>query len=160
MLRDTITPTVIRVGSKVNVIAGSGMAEVDVRTLPSTDQVAFAHWLAELAGPEVVMESVMSLPAIEAPADAPIVGLMRDALGRADPQAAALPMMITPGTDAKALAELGIPTYGFVPLRLGADTPFLDLFHGNDERVPVSALAFGLPVLHEVVSRFAAVEDG
>jgi len=159
MLRDTSTPTVIRVGSKVNVISGSGMAEVDVRTLPSTDQAAFSKRLAELAGPEVTVESVMSLPAVEAPADAPIVELMRDALGRADPQAAVLPMMITPGTDAKALAHIGIPTYGFVPLRLDADTPFLDLFHGNDERVPVSALAFGLPVLHEVVSRFVAVQD-
>jgi acetylornithine deacetylase/succinyl-diaminopimelate desuccinylase-like protein len=160
MLRDTSTPTVIRVGSKVNVIAGSGMAEVDVRTLPSTDQAAFSKRLAELAGPEVTVESVMSLPAVEAPADAAIVELMRDALGRADPQAAVLAMMITPGTDAKALARIGIPTYGFVPLRLDADTPFLDLFHGNDERVPVSALAFGLPVLHEVVNRFAAVQGG
>jgi len=158
MLRDTATPTVIRVGSKVNVIAGSGMAEVDVRTLPSTDQAAFSKRMVEIAGPDVTVESVMSLPAIEAPADAPIVELMRDALGRADPQAAALPMMITPGTDAKALAHIGIPTYGFVPLRLDADMPFLDLFHGNDERVPVSALAFGVPVLHEVVSRFAAVQ--
>jgi len=160
MLRDTITPTVIRVGTKVNVIAGSGNAEVDVRTLPATDQAAFARRLAELAGPDVTVEAVMSLPAVEAPADAPIVGLMREALRRADPDALALPMMITAGTDAKALAHLGIPTYGFVPLRLDADTPFLDLFHGNDERVPVSALAFALPVLHEVVSRFAAVEDG
>jgi acetylornithine deacetylase/succinyl-diaminopimelate desuccinylase-like protein len=67
-------------------------------------------------------------------------------------------MMITPGTDAKALATLGIPTYGFAPLRLDADVPFLSLFHGHDERVPVSALRFGLPVLHEVVSRFVAVE--
>jgi len=158
MLRDTATPTVIRVGSKVNVIAGSGMAEMDVRTLPSTDQAAFSKRMVEIAGPDVTVESVMSLPAIEAPADAPIVELMRDALGRADPQAAALPMMITPGTDAKALAHIGIPTYGFVPLRLDADMPFLDLFHGNDERVPVSALAFGVPVLHEVVSRFAAVQ--
>jgi len=160
MLKDTVTPTVLRVGTKVNVIAGSGMAEVDVRTLPSTDQAAFARRLADLAGPDVTVEAVMSLPAVEAAPDAPIVGLMRDALGRADPDAAALPMMITPGTDAKALAHLGIPTYGFVPLRLDADTPFLDLFHGNDEHVPVSALAFGLPVLHEVVSRFAGVENG
>ncbi|MGH2489700.1 MAG: M20/M25/M40 family metallo-hydrolase, partial [Candidatus Limnocylindria bacterium] len=157
MLTDTVTPTVLRVGTKVNVIAGSGMAEVDVRTLPSTDQVAFGRRLAELAGPDVTVEAVMSLPAVEAPPDAPIVGLMQDALGRADPGAAALPMMITPGTDAKALALLGIPTYGFVPLRLDADTPFLDLFHGNDERVPVSALAFGLPVLEEVITSFAAV---
>jgi acetylornithine deacetylase/succinyl-diaminopimelate desuccinylase-like protein len=69
-------------------------------------------------------------------------------------------MMITPGTDAKALARLGIPTYGFCPLQLGADTPFLDLFHGNDERVPVSALRFGVPVLEEVVRAFAGAEAG
>jgi acetylornithine deacetylase/succinyl-diaminopimelate desuccinylase-like protein len=65
-------------------------------------------------------------------------------------------MMITPGTDAKALSLLGIPTYGFAPLRLEPEMPFLSLFHGHDERVPVSALAFGLPVLYEVVERYAA----
>jgi acetylornithine deacetylase/succinyl-diaminopimelate desuccinylase-like protein len=75
-------------------------------------------------------------------------------LGSADPEATAVPMMITPGTDAKALAQLGIPCYGFAPLRLGPDVPFLELFHGHDERVPVSALAFGLPVLAEVVARY------
>ena len=158
MLRDTINPTVIHVGTKVNVIAGSGTAEVDVRTLPRTDQEAFTRWMQVLAGPDVTVEAVMSLPAIEAPTDAPIVDLMRAALERADPEAAALPMMITPGTDAKALAELGIPTYGFAPLRLDPGTPFLDLFHGHDERIPVSGLAFGLPVLHEVVERFCAVD--
>jgi acetylornithine deacetylase/succinyl-diaminopimelate desuccinylase-like protein len=158
MLRDTVTPTVIRVGSKMNVIPGFGTAEVDVRTLPGTDQAAFADRLRALGGPEVEVEIVMSLPAIEAPADAPIVDLMRAALGRADPEALALPMMITPGTDAKALARLGIPTYGFCPLRLDPETPFLDVFHGQDERVPVSAIAFGVPVLEEVVTRFAAAE--
>jgi acetylornithine deacetylase/succinyl-diaminopimelate desuccinylase-like protein len=63
-------------------------------------------------------------------------------------------MMITPGTDAKAVALLDIPTYGFSPLRLEPDVPFLSLFHAHDERVPVSALRFGLPVLHEVASAF------
>jgi acetylornithine deacetylase/succinyl-diaminopimelate desuccinylase-like protein len=83
---------------------------------------------------------------------------MRSALLDADPEATATPMMITPGTDAKALATLGIPTYGFAPLQLAADVPFLSLFHGHDERVPVSALRFGLPVLHRVVSRFVTAE--
>jgi acetylornithine deacetylase/succinyl-diaminopimelate desuccinylase-like protein len=69
-------------------------------------------------------------------------------------------MMITPGTDAKALDRLGIPTYGFVPLRLEAGTPFLDLYHADDERLPVSALEFGVPVLDEVVRRFVAAEAG
>jgi acetylornithine deacetylase/succinyl-diaminopimelate desuccinylase-like protein len=53
---------------------------------------------------------------------------------------------------------LGIPTYGFMPLKLDPDTPFLSLFHANDERIPVSALRFGLPVLHAVVHRFARAD--
>jgi acetylornithine deacetylase/succinyl-diaminopimelate desuccinylase-like protein len=154
MLRDTVTPTVLHAGKKVNVMPGFGEAELDVRTLPGTDQSALLRRLGEVAGPDASVESVVSLPAVEWPADAEIVRLMHDALRSADPDATAVPMMITPGTDAKALAQLGIPCYGFAPLRLDADTPFLSLFHGHDERVPVSALAFGLPVLAEVVGRF------
>ena len=154
MLRDTVTPTVIRAGKKVNVIPGAGEAEIDIRTLPGTDQAALLAHLASVVGEAAEVEAVVSLPAIEWPADAEIVGLMFDALRRADPEGTPVPMMITPGTDAKALAELGIPCYGFSPLRLEADMPFLSLFHGHDERIPVSALAFGLPVLAEVVARY------
>jgi acetylornithine deacetylase/succinyl-diaminopimelate desuccinylase-like protein len=158
MLRDTATPTVLRAGKKVNVIAGSGEAEIDVRTLPGTDQAAFLAHLQEVVGTDAEVQPVISLPAVEWPEDAEIVGLMTDALRAADPDGIAAPMMITPGTDAKALMDLGIPCYGFAPLRLDADVPFLSLFHGHDERVPVSALAFGLPVLAEVVARYAVRE--
>lgn len=156
MLRDTVTPTVLRAGKKVNVIPGAAEAEVDVRTLPGTDQGQLLRHLQEVVGTNATVEPVMSLPAVEWPADAEIVSLMHEALRSADPEATSVPMMITPGTDAKALAELGIPCYGFAPLRLEPDVPFLSLFHGHDERVPVSALAFGLPVLAEVVSRYVA----
>jgi len=154
MLRDTVTPNVLRAGKKVNVIPGTAEAEVDVRTLPGTDQGELLRHLQEVVGENATVEAVVSLPAVEWPADAEIVTLMHDALRSADPEASSVPMMITPGTDAKALVELGIPCYGFAPLRLGPDVPFLSLFHGHDERVPVSALAFGLPVLAEVVSRY------
>ncbi len=154
MLRDTVTPNVIHVGQKMNVIAGSGEAEVDVRTLPGTDQEAFLAALQARAGDEVIVESVHTMPPVEASPDAPIVALMERALRHADPEGIPAPMMITPGTDAKAVALLDIPTYGFSPLRLEPDVPFLSLFHAHDERVPVSALRFGLPVLHEVASAF------
>jgi acetylornithine deacetylase/succinyl-diaminopimelate desuccinylase-like protein len=156
MLRDTATPTVLHAGKKVNVMPGAGEAEVDVRTLPGTDQAALLAHLQRVVGEGASVEPVVALPAVEWPADAEIVGLMHAALRRADPEATALPMMITPGTDAKALSQLGIPCYGFAPLRLEADFPFLELFHGHDERVPVSALAFGLPVLAEVVASYVA----
>ena len=159
MLRDTVTPTVIRVGQKMNVIPGSGQAEIDVRTLPDTDQQALLDHLTEVAGDDVRVEAVLTLPAITWPAESEIVRRMETALRRADPDGEPAPMMITPGTDAKALALLGIPTYGFAPLRLDPDVPFLSLFHGHDERVPVSAIAFGLPVLHEVVRGFVTSEQ-
>jgi acetylornithine deacetylase/succinyl-diaminopimelate desuccinylase-like protein len=156
MLRDTVTPNVIHAGKKVNVVPGAGEAEVDVRTLPGTDQVALLAHLQRVVGDDATVEAVALMPPVEWPADAEIVGLMHDALRAADPEAEPVPMMITPGTDAKALATLGIPCYGFAPLRLEPEMPFLSLFHGHDERVPVSALAFGLPVLAEVVARYAA----
>ena len=155
MLRDTVTPNVLRAGKKVNVIPGAGEAEVDVRTLPGTDQEALLDHLQEVVGEDAEVEAVVTLPAIEWPVDAEIVRLMEASLRSADPEATPVPMMITPGTDAKALARLGIPCYGFAPLKLDADVPFLSLFHGHDERVPVSALAFGLPVLADVVTRYA-----
>ena len=156
MLRDTVTPNVIHVGKKMNVVPGIGEAEIDIRTLPGTDQEALLDELREIVGPRVSVEPVMAMPAVEWPADAELVHLMTSALEEADPEARALPMMITPGTDAKALARLGIPTYGFMPLRLAPDEPFLSLFHANDERIGVSAIEFGLPVLSEVVSRFVS----
>jgi acetylornithine deacetylase/succinyl-diaminopimelate desuccinylase-like protein len=155
MLRDTVTPNVIHVGKKVNVVPGAGEAEIDVRTLPGTDQAALLAELQVIAGDDVVVESVQTMPPAEADPDAEIVRLMQEELLRADPDAIALPMMITLGTDAKAMGLLGIPTYGFAPLRLEADVPYLSLFHANDERVPVSAIRFGLPVLYEVVRRFS-----
>jgi acetylornithine deacetylase/succinyl-diaminopimelate desuccinylase-like protein len=155
MLRDTVTPTVMRAGKKVNVIPGAGEAEVDVRTLPGTDQAALLSRLQGVVGDDATVESVMTAPPIDWPADAEIVGHMEASLREADPDGTPVPMMITLGTDAKALAQLGIPCYGFAPLRLDPDTPFLSLFHGHDERVAVSALAFGLPVLADVVARYA-----
>jgi len=156
MLRDTATPTVMHAGKKVNVMPGSGEAEIDVRTLPGTDQAAFLAHLQDVVGQHVTVEPVITLPPVEWPDESEIVRLMADALRSADPEGIPVPMMITPGTDAKALMDLGIPCYGFAPLRLEPDVPFLSLFHGHDERVPVTALAFGLPVLADVVGRYAA----
>src|SRR5439155_1888629 len=120
MLRDTVTTNMIQVAKKMNVIPGSGEAQVDVRTLPGTDQRALLDEMQATVGSLAEVESVITLPALEAPGNTPIVSLMRGALLAADPDATVAPMMITPGTDAKALSTLGIPTYGFAPLRLDA----------------------------------------
>ena len=37
--------------------------------------------------------------------------------------------------------------YGFSPLKLDPELDFMALFHGVDERVPISGLEFGVNVL-------------
>jgi hypothetical protein len=41
--------------------------------------------------------------------------------------------------------------YGFSPVKFPRGMRFADLYHGNDERIPVDGLAWGTEVLSEVV---------
>ena len=48
----------------------------------------------------------------------------------------------------------GIRGYGFTPLRLPVDMDFSAMFHGVDERVPVSSLEFGSRVLDRLLRTY------
>ena len=76
---------------------------------------------------------------------------MTAALRAEDPDGHPVPYMLSGGTDHKAFSRLGIPGFGFAPLRLPADLDFSALFHGVDERVPVDALHFGTRVLDRLL---------
>jgi acetylornithine deacetylase/succinyl-diaminopimelate desuccinylase-like protein len=72
---------------------------------------------------------------------------MVQALMSEDPDAIAVPYMMSGGTDNKALSELGIIGYGFGPLKLPAGLDFFALFHGVDERVPIDGLKSGVHMM-------------
>ena len=57
-------------------------------------------------------------------------------------------------TDAKHLQDLGVPTFGFSPLRQPRGETYLERWHGIDERVSLEGLRWGLPVLYDAVRRF------
>ncbi|SDQ41176.1 M20/M25/M40 family metallo-hydrolase [Quadrisphaera sp. DSM 44207] len=145
-LRDSVNPTVLEAGYKHNVIPGTATALVDGRFLPGHEE-QLVSTVRELAGEGVAVEVVHRDVALEAPYDAPVVDRMVDALLAEDPGARVLPYCLSGGTDNKSFSQLGIPGYGFAPLRLPADLDFAGLFHGVDERVPLDALRFGTRVL-------------
>jgi acetylornithine deacetylase/succinyl-diaminopimelate desuccinylase-like protein len=97
---------------------------------------------------------VIHAPAVAAPAEGEPYELLERTVVDHDPDGVPVPFLVPYATDAKHLAVLGIPTYGFSPLRLPPDAPYLELWHGVDERVSVDALRWGLPVLYDVVRRF------
>jgi acetylornithine deacetylase/succinyl-diaminopimelate desuccinylase-like protein len=157
VLRDTISPNVVRAGVKYNVIPGEAIIELDCRVLPGTTEEDMREIvlgrLGDLAE-HVDVDLVIHAPAVEAPSDGEPYGLLERTVIDHDPEAVPVPFLVPYATDAKHLASLGVATYGFSPLRLEPDAPYLELWHGVDERVGVAALEWGLPVLYDVVRRF------
>jgi acetylornithine deacetylase/succinyl-diaminopimelate desuccinylase-like protein len=158
LVRDTISPDVIHAGIKYNVIPGDAVVEVDCRVLPGTTEPAMRAQLVERLGPELAaacdIELIVFGPPVESPADGPLFDLLVSTIRDHDPDGIPLPVMAPFATDGKFTVDLGIPTYGFSPLRLDPDERFLERFHGIDERVSVDALRWGLPVLYDVVRGF------
>jgi acetylornithine deacetylase/succinyl-diaminopimelate desuccinylase-like protein len=145
-LTNTVQPTMLEAGAKVNVIPGTATAHVDGRFLPGYEQ-EFLATVDALLGDRVVREFVVRDIALETSFDGPSIEAMAAALRAEDPGARAVPYTLSGGTDAKAFSLLGIRCFGFAPLRLPPTLDFGSLFHGVDERVPVDGLQFGVRVL-------------
>ncbi|HWH26032.1 MAG TPA: M20/M25/M40 family metallo-hydrolase [Pseudolysinimonas sp.] len=145
-LRVTSNPTVLQAGYKHNVIPDRAEALIDLRPFAGQEDEVLAR-IRETVGPDIEIEIVHHDIGLETPFGGSLVEQMIAALDRADPGAPVLPYLMSGGTDNKALAKLGITGYGFAPLQLTPDLDFPAMFHGVDERVPLSALSFGRRVL-------------
>lgn len=151
-IRASTTPTVLRAGTKVNVIPSYAVAEVDVRVLPGIEDDVLAA-VDDLLGPGITREFVGHQHAVHAPMDTAWFTAMADTLRAQDPDGVVVPYCMGGGTDAKAFTQLGIACYGFAPLWIPAGFDYRAMAHGVDERVPVDGLAFGVRVLDDFLSR-------
>jgi acetylornithine deacetylase/succinyl-diaminopimelate desuccinylase-like protein len=145
-LQNTINPTRLNAGYKVNVIPQAATAEIDGRFLPGYEEEFYAE-LDKLLGPSVTREFIHRDIALETTADGDLYDAMVAALLAEDPDARVLPYCLSGGTDAKSFSRLGMRCFGFTPLQLPANLDFAGMFHGVNERVPVDALRFGVRVL-------------
>ena len=145
-LQNSANPTMLEAGYKANVIPGSASAVIDGRFLPGYEN-ELNETIRSIIGPEISIETISRDIALEVDFEGDLVDAMCNAITRHDPEGIPVPYLMSGGTDNKALSELGIVGYGFSPLKLPADLDFMALFHGVDERVPISGLEFGVNVL-------------
>jgi acetylornithine deacetylase/succinyl-diaminopimelate desuccinylase-like protein len=150
-IRNSANPTMLRAGEKVNVIPGEAVGYVDGRVLAGYE-AEFAATLDKLTGPEVSWEYQHRSPALESPLDAALLTAMAAALQAEDPAGIPVPYCMSGGTDAKEFSRLGMRCYGFTPLVLPAGYDYYAMFHGNDERVPLSALHCAVRVLDRLLA--------
>jgi len=151
-LQNTANPTMLEAGYKANVIPGSASAVIDGRFLPGYED-ELNQTIRSIIGSDIEIETISRDIALEVDFEGDLVDAMCNSITKFDPEGIPVPYLMSGGTDNKALSELGIVGYGFSPLQLPADLDFMALFHGVDERVPISGLHFGVNVLKEFMEK-------
>jgi acetylornithine deacetylase/succinyl-diaminopimelate desuccinylase-like protein len=160
VLRDTLSANVVRAGVKFNVIPGEAVLELDCRRLPGTSEPAMEAAIRERLGPELAAVTDMELVIESDPVVADhraadgLYPILEAVIRAHDPDGVPLPAMAPYATDAKHLVPLGVPVFGFSPLRQPPDETYLERWHGVDERVSLEGLRWGLPVLYDAVRLF------
>ncbi len=156
--RNTAAATMVSGGARTNVIPGTAEALLDGRIAVGSSQEELLAQLRRLAGPHVEIEVFLGdSPPVEQPIDTDLFATIADVVAEHHPGAVALPTIIPGFTDGRFWSELGAVCYGFTPVRLEPDDPpFWDLFHAEDERIPVAGFTAGVRMLADVVFRFCA----
>jgi acetylornithine deacetylase/succinyl-diaminopimelate desuccinylase-like protein len=153
MLHNTVTPTMLNAGTKINVIPSVAEAKCDARLLPGFSSDDLLRELRPAIGNDVEIEFQDNTPGREADHRTPLFETIARVMARHAPDAPVLPYLVVGATDARHVTKLGTRVYGFCPML--APMEELDTVHGHNERVSIDNLLFGTRVLYDVVSEFA-----
>ena len=155
ILRNTISITALRGSDKTNVIPPEASAELDVRLLPGERPADFVRELRR-----VIADSAVEITPLRPEREAttsPLAGELMDAVRQAvetmEPGALITTPMLTGYTDSYYYRAIGIGAYGLSPFRLSEEDA--RTVHGNDERVTVENLRFGVEFFYRVVEKVA-----
>ncbi len=158
--RLTVTPTVLAAGTKANTIADRGALSVDMRLLPGQPPEAARRHLTEVLGDDLGGLADEVHMARTGSASEP-AGRLWSALASAYRSEAGIehvvPAMSPATTDARFFRDRGVTAYGAGwfddTFGFGA---FLDMFHGDDERIGVASLERTVALLRAVVVAYGA----
>ena len=154
LVTNTLTPTILHAGSKVNVIPSVAEVEIDCRLLPGQTPESVIKEIHQIVGEGIELETVYTTCGAEFSTETPLFKLMEKRTRQMDPGGLVIPMLMPGATDACQYQSAGIKVYGFTPGILPPEMPLMKMAHGHDERVPISFIESGLPVLWDVVTEF------
>jgi len=154
IVRNTISLTVLQGGSKINVIPSESTASLDCRLIPGSSKEDFLKEIKKRLRDDIEVEVVSesrSLP--PSPLDTDLLHAIERFAAKNDPGCPVVPLLLSGATDSRFLREKGVVTYDFCPFRLTESE--LKTEHGNDERIALENLRFGIKMLVEVIKEVA-----
>jgi acetylornithine deacetylase/succinyl-diaminopimelate desuccinylase-like protein len=153
LLHNTVSPTILHGSTKVNVIPSEVSVELDGRLLPGYHPDDMIAELNQIIGDDVEIEIVRHDPGPAEP-DMGLFDLLAGILREADPEGIPVPLLLSGVTDARFFSQLGVQTYGFLPMALPEDFNFTQTIHAADERIPIESVGFGANAIYELLRRF------
>ena len=157
MLRDTIAPTMLQAGVRVNVVPSEASANLNIRMLPG-------HSIEELMGqfvkivndPQIKFQLAPDSGENAPPSDltSPLYQTIERLTPQEFPGAITVPLLGTGATDSASLRLHKVQAYGLEPFpMIESDSSRV---HSDDERIPVDSFHRGVIFLYHVVSDFAS----
>jgi acetylornithine deacetylase/succinyl-diaminopimelate desuccinylase-like protein len=153
LLRNTVSPTILQGSSSFNVIPGEVTVDLDGRLLPGFKPDDLIREVRAIGGDGGEIEVVRFDPG-PTTLDMGLFDTLAGILREADPEGVPCPLLLSGVTDGRFFSQLGIQTYGFLPMPLPEDFNFTHAVHAADERIPIQAVEFGTRAIFQALQRF------
>lgn len=155
LVRDTITPTMLSAGEKINVIPDTASAELDCRLLPGENpKNVLAKIQKVIDDKRVKLKVLLNFPAVSSPSKSDLMAAI-ERLARRD-HSRVVPTMTAGFTDSHYFRQKGIISYGFIPIELTQAEE--RTIHSNNERIPVKSLGAGIRRMVELLEFMGGVK--
>jgi acetylornithine deacetylase/succinyl-diaminopimelate desuccinylase-like protein len=156
MMRDTIAPTMLQAGVRVNVIPSEAKAMVNVRLLPGDTIDILANELNKLVNDPQVKLQILPDGGLAAPnssMESDFYNLITKVCAKEYGGAPVLPYLSTGATDSAQLRLHNVQAYGLSPFAITEEDEAR--VHGDDERLPLASFAKGVDLVTRIAAEFS-----
>lgn len=159
MMRDTVAPTMLQAGIRVNVIPSEARATLNIRLLPGDSIDALLNDLKKLINDPSVRIELQPDAGLAAP-NSSIESDFYSAITKVSAHefggVPVLPFMSTGATDSAQLRLHSVQAYGLKPFPMTEEDE--RRMHGDEERLPLAAFAKGVDLITRIVAEFSVTK--
>jgi acetylornithine deacetylase/succinyl-diaminopimelate desuccinylase-like protein len=159
MMRDSIAPTMLQAGIRVNVIPSEARAVLNIRLLPGDTIDALLVELTKLVNDPAVRFEVQPDDGLAAPnssIETELYATITKVSAQEFDGAPVLPFMSTGATDSAQLRLHSVQSYGLRPFPITEEDD--RRVHGDDERLPLTAFAKGVNLMTRLIAEFSVTK--
>lgn len=149
IVSNTVSPTMLSAGYKVNVIPAEATAQLDARILPGDTPDNFMEEIRDLVGDDIDVDLITGSLPNSTDFNTDYFRTIELAVKKTDPEAVTAPMISAGATDSRFFREKGVICYGLIPILLELDQ--VEGLHGKNERIPADGVEKGTDIVYDIV---------